>query len=176
MTTATTDVLDDEAVVDAMRGLRIAGQRLDDARRALHEAKDAVAVALHRAAAPYRAQGATLPWEALSTLYWDRPEIRAKDIADAFGVRVASLGRLAGPRTQVVACRSCDGAVEFVRRSRSSSPHHVECDECQLRREIERQLRIIEEEERRALEHARWEPDRWEPYGPLGTSPPYPLP
>jgi hypothetical protein len=165
--TATPSVLDDEAFVDALRRFRVAQRQVEDAKRDLVAAKDHLAVALHHAATPYRHPGAPIPQEIVAHLYWERDELRVRDIADAFGLRISHLGRVAGPRTEVAECEDCGAATQVVRRSRSAHLR-ADCEDCQRRRALADELRRFEEE-RLALERRRWERDGWDPY-------PYELP
>jgi hypothetical protein len=161
--TAAPPVLDDEEFVDALRGLQVAQQRVDDSKRDHTAAKDRIAVALHQAAAPYRDPEAPIPQELIAHLYWERDELRARDIADAFGLRLSHLSRVAGPRTEVAACQDCGAATQVVRRSRSAHLRAV-CEDCRRRRELDLELQRLEEEGREALERLRWERDGWDPY------------
>jgi DNA-directed RNA polymerase subunit RPC12/RpoP len=124
--------LDDGPFAAALRRLRQAKRDADDARQAVADAKDALGVVLHAAAAPYRIGLDELPVDLIETLYWDEPAVRVRDLASAFGLRMKTLSDLVGTRTVTVACLECGAATELVRRSRSDARRSV-CEDCRFR-------------------------------------------
>jgi hypothetical protein len=174
---AVPSILDDEAVVGALRGLRAAEHGYEAARRCIRTAKDEMALALRQAAAAYRDEDLALPVDVIAHLYWERPEVRAQDIASAFGVSVTRLAALAGPRTEVTGCSECGGATEAVRRSRSDGIRYTTCDDCRRRRDEEQVRQRLEDLLQEERERARWEGGgAWDPYGGDRHTRPYPLP
>jgi hypothetical protein len=123
-------VLDDEAYTTALRGFRAADERLSEARRAVTIAKDELAVALHHAAAPYRHDRLPVPPDVIEHLYWDRTELRVRDVATAFGITVHQLKVIAGPRAVGSSCHRCGAPVRVLRRSRSDGLGSATCGPC----------------------------------------------
>ncbi len=146
----TSDGIDDEDFATALQALDTATRDLEAAKRAIVRAKDELAVTLFLAARPYRAEGASLPLGSLRTLYWERPEVRVRDIARAFGVRLGELTELVGPRSEPGICTDCDTDTEVARRSRTHRPV-ARCPPCV--------------EERRRRDRLRREHEQHEPWG-----------
>jgi hypothetical protein len=148
---------DDGPLAAALRRLRQAEFGAAEAKQAVSDAKDALAVALHAAAEPYRIGEEEFPVELVQTLYWDEPSLRVRDLASAFGLRLKTLLAVAGPRTATVACLDCGMSTEVVRRSRSDA-RRASCEECRFRRTVRELLAA-------GLDghHAGMDPPVWSP-------------
>jgi len=166
--TALPDGIGDEDLATALQVLDTATRDLEAAKRAIVRAKDELAVTLFLAARPYRAEGASLPIGSLRTLYWERPEVRVRDIAKAFGVRLGELTELVGPRREPGICTDCDADTEVTRRCRSDRPA-ARCPPCvEERQHRDRLRREHEQREHWASIEPEW--DHGE-YRGTGSSP-----
>jgi len=179
--TALSDGIDDEDLAAALQVLATATRDLEAAKRAIVRAKDELAVTLFLAARPYRSEGASLPIGSLRTLYWERPEVRARDIAKAFGLRLGELTDLVGPYREPGICTDCDADTEVARRCRSHRPV-ARCPPCaEERRHRDRLQREHDQREHWASIGPEWDHGEYRDAGsspwffadppPVGTSP-----
>lgn len=178
---ATTDVpntVDEGLLAAELAALRAAEQNLEEAQLAASAAKDQLAVTLFDAARAYRSREEPMPRELVRALYWDRPELRVRDITSAFGLRMRELTDLVGYLTEHAICSSCNRDTEVRRRSRSHRPSPV-CPACReadeqrerLAREREAHRLELEAQRRRAMWAAQDGDPMYRPYGPDGAPP-----
>jgi hypothetical protein len=166
--TEVSDGVDDEDLIAALRTLATATRDVEAAKLAIATAKDELAVALFLAARPHRTGAAPLPLEFLRALYWERPEVRVRDLARAFGLRLGELTDLVGPRREPGTCADCESRTEVTRRSRTHRPT-ARCPPCEEERLHRDRLR------REREQHEQWvsmeaERHRWDD-GNIGIMP-----
>lgn len=131
-------LLDDPAVAAAISAHADAEVALVEAKQGLTNARAAVRDALFQAGKRYRDRQLPLPRADLHRLYWEHRELRATDLANAFGINSTELARLAGPTQGYGRCDACQQVVTMLLDSRSPKPTYassppVRCDACQDR-------------------------------------------
>jgi hypothetical protein len=139
-------LLDDPAVTAAISAHADAEVALVEAKHRLTRAREAVRNALFVAGKRYRDRQLPLPRSDLHRLYWDHRELRATDLANAFGVSSTELARLAGPSEGHGRCGDCQQVVPMLLDSRTPKPTYgspVRCLPCRERHDAR------EERERR---------------------------
>lgn len=136
-------LLDQPQVTAAMADRDRADVALIEAKQAVDVARARIRDALFAAGLAYRERRRPLPAAEIHQLYWDHPELRVTDVANAFGVSTSRLVEIAGPRTREVPCPRCGQPRPTTLTSRSAPRYHP-CDDCR-RRETEREERRLHE-------------------------------
>lgn len=129
-------LLDDPAVTAAIAVHADAEVALVEAKHRLTRAREAVRNALFVAGKRYRDRQLPLPRPDLHRLYWDHRELRATDLANAFGISSTELARLAGPAEGHGRCDDCQQVVPMLLDSRNPKPSYglpVRCRPCRER-------------------------------------------
>ncbi|MTV27910.1 hypothetical protein FTX61_21200 [Nitriliruptoraceae bacterium ZYF776] len=135
------------AATDAIAAHDRAEVGLTEAKHQLTRARDGLRDALFAAGKRYRDRQLPLPRADIHTLYWEHRQLRATDLANAFGITTQELARLAGPTRGYTSCRACEQVVQVLIDSRS--PQHGRGPLCDTCREQER----LREEEELKREH-----------------------
>ncbi|GLI27525.1 hypothetical protein ARHIZOSPH14_17670 [Agromyces rhizosphaerae] len=109
----------------------------DEAERRLQLARDAVGPMIQRYGSALDLNNQHVSRETVRALYWDHPDIRARDISDAFAIEggAAAVHRHSGSSEVVVWCvGGCDTEI----RIRSRTSWSDICEPCMARRTQER--------------------------------------
>ncbi|MFE6967220.1 hypothetical protein ACFVAJ_19225 [Agromyces sp. NPDC057679] len=143
---------------DAAAEVAAARRLLDEADRRLQLARDAVAPAIRRYGAALGLDDRKVDREVIRALYWDHPDIRAKDISDAFAIHggPGAVHLLTGASEAQVPC--VDGCGTMMRiTNRSSWSQARLCGPCKAARTDRAQQRYEEGYARHEANRAREE-------------------
>lgn len=108
---------------------------LDEADLRLQQARDAVAPAIRRFGAALDLDDEPVDRETVRVLYWDHPDIRAKDISDAFAIPggPGAVHQYSGALETTVPCIGGCGSPMRIKNRTNWSTSRL-CDDCRARR------------------------------------------